>query len=58
MGRSDERGMSGLVPEVSLAARAGSLGATSLQTPYRLQNVARQGLPLEGMQSSPSSMIL
>ena len=38
MGRhSEDRRLSGLVPEVSLAARAGSLGATSLQTPYRFQ---------------------
>ena len=38
MGRhSEDRREAGLVPEISLAARAGSLGATSLQTPYRFQ---------------------
>ena len=36
---SEDRRLSGLVPEVSLAARAGSLGATSLQTPYRFQGI-------------------
>lgn len=59
MGRYSEDGRtSGMIAEVSLAARAGSLGATSLQTPYRLQSTVPNSLPFEGQQQTFTSFAL